>query len=477
MFLLRARSNIGRYLHGAISHLMGVLSSALGFAFHVTIINIILRSKAMKNLYYIKEMRSFLLLWSSQTVSELGTAMTSYALIIWIYGQKGTASSITLLTICSFLPTIFFRFIAGTLADRWNKKRIMLWTDLAAACGTITVLVMYSFSTLMVWHLYVINVLLSFMNAFQNPASFVATSLLVPKKYYTRVSGLQSLSGSAISILAPALGSCLLAFGGMMMVLVCDLVSFSVAFFVLLFFIKIPEIEHTEEKNSESLLNSCLEGIHYLRDHSALLHITFFIAIINFLAKLGNDGMIAPFVLGRTDNNQQVLGMVQSAVALGLFAGSLIVTVMKPVRNKPKVVFVTTAFIFAGNVVQSLSFLPLIWCIAAFASYIPAVIMNANLTAIMREHIPLEMQGRVFSTKDTLQNCTIPLGLFLGGVLADYVIEPFMATDSPMQEILSCFFGSGNGSGIAVMFFCVGILGIAISLTRLRKTIYKDLNT
>ena len=102
--------------------------------------------------------------------------------------------------------------------------------------------------------------------------------------------------------------------------------------------------------------------------------------------------------------------------------------------------------------------------------------MNANLTAILREHIPLEMQGRVFSAKDTLQNCTIPLGLFLGGILADHVIEPFMTADSPMQKILSHFFGSGNGSGVAVMFFSVGIFGIVISLSRLRKPIYKNLN-
>ena len=430
----------------------------------------------MKNLIFIKELRSFLLLWGSQKVSELGTAMTSYALIIWIYEQKGTASSITLLTICSFFPTIFFRFIAGTLADRWNKKRIMLCTDLIAAFGTIAVLVLFSFSALMVCHLYVINILLRFMNALQNPASFVATSLLVPKKYYTRACGLQSLSGSAISILAPALGSCLLAFGGMTVVLVCDLVSFSAAFFTLLFFIKIPETKHPEESAHAPFLKSCLEGIHYLWERSALLRITLFVAIINFLAKLGNDGMIAPFVLGRTNNNQQALGMVQSAVALGLLAGSILVTIMKPAKNKPKVVFVTTAFVFAGNVVQSLSFSPLVWGIAAFASYIPAVIMNANLTAILREHIPLEMQGRVFSAKDTLQNCTIPLGLFLGGILADHVIEPFMTADSPMQKILSHFFGSGNGSGVAVRFFSVGIFGIVISLSRLRKPIYKNLN-
>ena len=431
----------------------------------------------MKKLLFIRELRSFLLLWSSQTVSGLGTAMTNYALIIWVYGQKGTASSITLLTICSFLPTIFFRFIGGTLADRWDKKSIMLLADLIAACGTVTVFTLYSFSALRIWHLYLINVLISFMNAFQAPASFVATSLLVPKKHYTRVSGLQGISGSVVSILAPALGSCLLAFGGMPVVLICDLVSFSIAFVVLLFFIKIPETEHTEEKNREPFLKSCLDGIRYLRTHVALLYITLFLAVINFLAKLGNDGMISPFVLGRTSNNQQALGMVQSAVALGLLAGSIVVTLMKPARNKTKVIFVSCAFVFSGNVVQSLTLLPFIWCIAAFGSYAMAVVMNANLMTVLREKVPPEMQGRVFSAKDTLQNCTIPLGLFLGGVLADYVVEPFMAVDSPVQKALSHLFGSGIGSGIAVMFFGVGILGIIISLSQLRRPVYRDLDT
>ena len=423
------------------------------------------------------ELRSFLLLWSSQTVSELGTAMTNYALIIWVYGQKGTASSVTLLTICSFLPTIFFRFIAGTFADRWDKKRIMLIADVVAACGTVTVFGLYSFSALRIWHLYLIDVLLSFMNAFQTPASFVATSLLVPKEHYTRVSGLQGISGSVVSILAPALGSCLLAFGGLTVVLICDLVSFFIAFFVLLFFIKIPEIEHTKVENSEPFLTSCLDGIRYLRDHAALLHITLFLTVINFFAKLGNDGMISPFVLGRTGNNQQVLGMVQSAVAIGLLEGSVIVTLMKPAKDKTRVAFVSCAFVFSGNVVQSLTLLPLVWCIAAFGSYVMAVIMNANLMTVIREKVPPEMQGRVFSAKDTLQNCSIPLGLFLGGVLADYVFEPFMVADSFLQKILSQLFGSGSGSGIAVMFFCVGVFGITISLSRLRKPIYKDLNT
>ena len=428
----------------------------------------------MKQSHTIKSLRSFLLLWGSQTVSELGTAITDYAIIIWVSGQQGTASSITLLTLCTFMPTILFRFIAGTLADRWNKKRIMLLSDLAAACGTAAVFTLFSFSALRIWHLYLINVLLSFMNAFQVPASFVATSLLVPKEHYTRASGLQGFSGSVISILAPALGSLLLTFGGMQVVLICDLASFAVAFLVLLFFVRIPEPERKQEAKDEPFLQSCLNGLRWLRGHRALLHLTLFLTVINFLAKLGNDGMLSPFVLGRTGNNQQVLGLVESAVALGLLAGSLLMTILKPAKNKTNVIFIACAVVFSGNIVQSLTVRPWLWCAAGFGSYLMAVIMNANLTAVVREQVPIDMQGRVFSAKDTLQNCSIPLGLFLGGFLADRVFEPFMAADSTLQSILSRFFGTGAGAGIAVIFFLVGLIGTTVSLTRLRKPVYKE---
>lgn len=430
----------------------------------------------MKKTLIIKELRSFLLLWSSQAVSALGTAMTNYALVIWVYGQEGTASSLTLLTICAFLPTIFFRFIAGTMADRWNKKRIMLLSDLVAAGGTVTVFVLYGLSALRIWHLYLINVLLSLMNAVQTPASFVATSLLVPKEHYTRVSGLQSFSGSIVSILAPALGSCLLAFGGMRVVLLCDLFTFSIAFLVLLFLIRIPEVERAEKRDKRPFLQSSLDGIRYLRSHASLMRLALFFAIVNFLAKLGNDGMISPFVLARTGNNQQALGMVQSAIALGLLAGGLIVTTMKPARRKARMVFITCALIFAGNIAQGLSRQPWVWCLVAFATYMTAAVMNAHLTAILREHVPPEMQGRVFAANDTLKNVTIPLGLFLGGFLADNVLEPFMAADSLAQQALSQLFGTGSGSGIAAIFCAVGVLGTLISLSRLGKPIYHDLN-
>ena len=427
------------------------------------------------NRHSYKQLYSFLLLWGSQTVSQLGTAMTDYAVIIWVYSQKGTASSVTLLTVCTFLPTIFFRFLAGSAVDRWSKKRIMLIADLLAACGTLAVFVLHSAEVLQIWHLYVINFLLSLMNAFQEPASFVAVSMLVPKEQYSRASGLQGFSGAAVSILAPALGALLVASGGLDLVLIIDLATFAFAFLVLLFLIRIPEAERQEAKE-EPFSKTCLAGIRYLKEHKAILRITLFLAVINFLAKLGNDGMLSPFILGRTGNNQPVLGAVESFTALGVLAGSLLVTMMKPPRKRTQLIFITTGLVFAGNIIQSMTSRTWLWCAAAFGSYFMAAVMNVNHNTIMRERVPIEMQGRVFSAQSTLQNFTIPIALLLGGLLADTVFEPFMLADSPAQRVLSGFFGTGKGSGIGLMFFIVGIAGILISFTRLRKPVYRELD-
>ncbi len=77
----------------------------------------------MKQLHSFHNLRKFIILWLGQSVSALGSAMTNYALIIWAYQQQGTASSIAMLSVCSYLPSVLFCFLAGTIADRWDKKR------------------------------------------------------------------------------------------------------------------------------------------------------------------------------------------------------------------------------------------------------------------------------------------------------------------------------------------------------------------
>ena len=349
--------------------------------------------------------------------------------------------------------------------------------DSLAALGTATVFVLYMTGSLQIWHLYIINFLLSFMNAFQNPASYVATTLLVPKEQYVRVSGLSAFSGSVVTILAPALGSAVIAFAGLQTVLIIDLSTFAVAFVTLLFFIKIPATPQAVEAVKESFVKSCAAGINFLRNHAALLRIILFFAFINFIAKMGGYGMTPAMVLSRTGGDQVSLGAVESAVGIGLLVGSVLVTLMKPAKSRVTVIFFSCGISFLlGDVGQGLTKTVPLWMITGFLSNLPMPFLNANLTATMRIHVPVEMQGRVFSARDTIQYSTIPIGLILGGFLADHVFEPFMTAVSPLQNILSFLFGAGKGSGIAVMFFVVGVTGAITSFMCLRNPLYKELD-
>ena len=183
------------------------------------------------------------------------------------------------------------------------------------------------------------------------------------------------------------------------------------------------------------------------------------------------------FVLSKSGGDQNALGMVETANALAALTGSLLVMCMKPAVHKTKAVFISCAITFlVGNALLSLSDSLWFWIATSFISYVTATIFGTNLTVIMRTHVPIHMQGRVFSAQGTIQNASIPLGLFLGGVLADHVFEPFMMKPSFVQQGLSFLFGSGKGSGVAVIFFVVGIIGFIISIVALKNPLYKTLD-
>ncbi len=431
----------------------------------------------MKVFDRLSELRSFLILWGSQSISSLGTAMTNFALVIWAYEQKGTATSITLLSVCSYLPSILFCFAAGTLADKWNKKKIMLVSDFIAAMGTLTVLLLYNTESLQIWHLYVINFILSFMNAFQNPASYVAETLITPKEHYIRTSGLQALSGSLVTILHPALATAVMSFCGIRAVFIIDLASFATAFSALLFLIKIPAIQVNEAKNKEGFLRSCLAGLKFLKEHLPVWKIILFFSFVNLLASLAGNKILPAMILARTGGDRMILGTVSSAMGIGTLVGSVLVTAVGPVRNRTRLIFLSCAFSFLlCDVLWGVGRSVPVWVFAAFAGNLPMPFISANMTTIMRTKVPVEMQGRVFSTRDTLQYMTIPFGLLFGGILADNVFEPFMTTASKVQGFLSNLVGTGKGSGMALIFLVIGIIGFVSNMLSLKDPAYKSLN-
>ena len=130
---------------------------------------------------------------------------------------------------------------AGAVTDKFDKKKTMLLCDVLAAACTVLVLVLYRTGSLSVWHLYAVNAFSGLMNTVQQPASEVAYTLVVPKAHYQKISGLQSLSRSLISIGSPLIASALYGLAGLDAVIAADLVTCAAAFLTLAFFIRLPD--------------------------------------------------------------------------------------------------------------------------------------------------------------------------------------------------------------------------------------------
>ena len=410
----------------------------------------------------IKQLKPYLMLWSTQAFSALGSGMTSYALILWLYLRSGSALKTALLSVSSYAPYVIMSIFAGALSDRWNKKRTMLVCDLLAALSTVIVFLLIKADALSAWHLYALNAINGLMNTIQQPASEVAATLLIPKGYYQKTSGLRSFSQSLNSILTPILATALFAFAGIYLVIAIDLMTFAIAFITLLLFINIPE-GNASEQVKEKLLTAAGKGLEWLRENPLILILILYLACINLVASIYNATLPA-MILSKPNGGETVLGIVNTCVGIAALAGSVLVTFFPVPRNRVRVISLTLLVSMSSeNFLLAFGKTPLIWCIGAVLGWLFIPLMNANLDVILRSSIPLDMQGRVYSCRNTLQFFTIPIGFLLGGLFVDKVFEPLMAAQSASSLLVSLF-GENKGSGAAMLFFVIGIVGVLVCL-------------
>ncbi len=417
-----------------------------------------------------KELKYFLILWLTQALSQLGSSMTNYALIVWSYTSNGSALTTALLSVCSYAPYVIMSIFAGSLSDKWNKKGTMLVSDTFAALCTISIFVLLKTGSLEIWHLYCLNALNGLMNTVQQPASDVAITLLTPKKHYQRVSGLRSFSNALISILTPIIATAVLSFTNMQIIIFIDLFTFVIAFISLIFFIKIPE--YKSDKNADSFLTLTKSGLTYLKQNRGILDLILFLACINLIASMYNAAFPA-MILSKENGGEIALGTVNAFIGASTLIGSIIASLMPAPKSRVKVI--CNALLIAMSTENFfLAFgktLPL-WCVGGVLGWLCIPLMNANMDVLFREHIPVRMQGRVYAARNTFQFFTIPLGYILGGFLVDKVFEPFMEKHN--TAALSVLFGTGKGSGAAFLFLFLAFAGIGVCLIfRKDKYIWK----
>ena len=422
-----------------------------------------------------KTLKKYIILWLSQSVSGLGSSMTGFALVLWAYGQSNSAMSVSMMSFCNYVPYVILSLFAGVFVDRHNKKSIMLVSDSIAAFGSLAILVSLLMGRLAVWNIYVINGIIGITNAFQQPASAVATGRLVPKEKISNVSGMNAFSNNLIVVFSPMLAAFLFAAGGLPLILLIDLASFAFAFCVLLFFIAIPE--QVQKKTYRSPFAGLSEGFAFLKDEKGILYMMLTMALINFFSRLTYENILSPMILSRSSGDSIVLGIVNACMGAGGIAGGIIVSVKKESRHKSAAIYISAALSFLfGDLLMAVGKNAFWWSAAALAASLPIPFIMANQNTILYRKIPAAMQGRVFAVRNAIQYSTIPFGIILGGCLADYVFEPFMVSGIEFAGMLGTIVGNRAGSGMAAMFLCTGICGFTVSVVSCFNREIKKLN-
>jgi hypothetical protein len=401
-----------------------------------------------------KNMRTFWTIWGGQFISMLGSGLTSFALGVWIYDQTGQATPFALTALFSTLPALILMPIAGSLADRYSRRWIMILSDTGAAVVTAIAALLLFFGDLQVWHIYILAFVNSVLSAFQEPAYSASVTMLVPKPQLARASGILQMGQAMSAILTPMLAGGLYALVGLNGIIIIDAVTYFFAIGALLI-VRIPqpkrvtEVDAADEK--KSVWADAAFGWKYLRALPGLFGLLIYFASVNFFLSFSNV-LSGPLVLSY--GSAADLGVVQMVTGASMLVGSLIMSAWGgPKSRKVPALIAFIAISSTGLLISGLRANTLIISLGRVVLLLFIPFAAALSQAVFQTKVPPDVQGRVFAIRGMISRSIIPLALVLSGPLADKVFEPLMAEGGALANtFLGTLLGTGPGRGIGLMF-------------------------
>lgn len=406
--------------------------------------------------------RTFLWLWTGQTISTFGTNVTFFALGVYLYETSGQATPLAILGIARFLPQIVLSPLAGVIVDRIDRKWAMLLSDVGQGLAVLAVLLLFAAGLLQPWLIYLLFALASLADSLRWTAEAATITLLVPQEHLGRANGLQSFGEGLGGVAAPAIAGALLAEIGISHLLLIDVLTYVLDVIILLS-LTIPRAHATETELQRNVWREMATGWRYIRARSGLLGLLLITALAN-LADISVAWRLVPaLVLAATHRNTVALGLVGSAFDLGMLAGGAVMAGWGGPRNRVLgLIGGSVLLALGGEVLFGLGRSLPLWLLAAFLGPFFIPIRLGSSQALWQAKVAPELQGRVFAARRAISQITFPLGLLLVGPLADDVATPAMR--GSLGHTLQPLFGAGPGRGYALTMVSLGLFTALVYL-------------
>lgn len=398
---------------------------------------------------------TFLLIWSSQSLSLFGSGLSGFALAVWIYQETGSSTKLSLIYFVSALPAILVGPFGGVLIDRLNRRWTMILSDTGAGLPILILALLLWQENAEFWQLLAFLFVAGAAGCLQGPTLSAITPMLVSAHQLNRANGMVQLGNALATLLAPLSGGFLVGFMAIHGVLLVDVVTFLLAVSVMLI-VRIPRVDGASLDKSEassSIGRDILRGLRYIRDRPGLTGLLGISLGVNFCMGVVQV-MITPLVLSFADST--VLGLILSSAGLGMVAGGLLMSLWGGPRRR--ITWILGSMALAGSMLILASLEPDPWLIgsAAFVFMACFPIIGSCSISLWQSKVENSIQGRVLSMRKVLASFAISVAYLGSGPVIDGAFEPFMRSETALSQWAATLLGTGEGRGIALLFAVLG---------------------
>ncbi|MFI7024044.1 amino acid adenylation domain-containing protein [Micromonospora sp. NPDC049900] len=404
-------------------------------------------------------MRRFGLVAAGQIVSGMGTALTTFAVPLWIYTQTGSLARFALFAVLALMPGLLVAPLAGAVIDRFSRRRVLLSACLAAGGGNAVMAALVLTDLAEVWHFYPFTAWLSVALAFQRLAFVSAVPQLVPKRFLGHANGLAQTAVGLTQFTVPLIAVALLQVVGLRGILLIDVASYLFAVGVLAV-VRFPRTLALQRR--ESIGAEIVAGLRYaLRRREFRAMLAFFAALNFFLFPV--LFLLSPLVLGFADLDE--VARIALTGGVGAATGGLVMLLWGgPRKRRMRAVLLGTLGIAVAAVVTGLRPNLLVIGAGAFGMYLALAIVNGVYHTIIQTKVPPRVHGRVFALNQMVAQSTLPLGWGLVAPFAARVTEPMLLADGVLAGTVGAVIGVGPGRGHGLLYV---LFGLCIAVTAL----------
>ncbi|MHA1510441.1 MAG: MFS transporter [Promethearchaeota archaeon] len=387
----------------------------------------------------IQNYKGFKRLWFGQIISILGSEIVQFALIWWITIETESAFFLSLSMFLAFIPAIIIGPFAGVLVDKWDKKNLIVITDLLQAITTAMLILSFYLGFGNIWLIIGLNFLRAIFQSFHSPAFMTIVTLMVPREKLSRINGISQLITALSQMLGPIIGALLMSvIPKIENILWVDVITFLFAI-SLLIKVKIPKIEPKvkDSQSDQSFKAKFREGFQIIRNVKGLTTILVIAMLANFLLMPINT-QFSLFIYRDHSGTEMDMALVSAGMSFAVVAGALASSAKKEWKNKVNIFLLGTMFVFIGIGIIALTPYQQFWVmlVGSLIGFFGVPILQTQLRTIIQLVIPPEAMGRVGSILRMMTSVAMPLGIILSGPIADLIGIKYLFLSSSLLGIL-----------------------------------------